>query len=86
MWYSLYRSKIEKLVMRNDASYFFVLLLALSLYGIFYSRYQIGVWYYSGLAIIFALLVILLSLKVQLDNPFPVSYTHLDVYKRQEEY
>ncbi len=70
MWYSLYRSKIEKLIMRNDAIYFFVLLLALSLYGIFYSRHQIGVWYYSGLAVIFALLVILLSLKVQLDNPF----------------
>ena len=70
MWYSLYRKKIENMVMKNDLSYFFILLLAIFLYGILYSRHGVNVWFYSGWAILFTILVMLLSLKIQFNNYF----------------
>lgn len=70
VWYSLYRGKIERIIMKNDLSYFCVLLIVIIFYGLFYSRHGINVWFYSGWAVLFTMIVILLSLKIQFDNYF----------------
>ena len=69
VWYSLYRDKIERIIMKNDLSYFFVLLVVI-FYGVFYSKHGVNVWYYSGWSILFTMMIVLVSLKLQFDNNF----------------
>lgn len=68
-WYSLLKDKIEKVVCRNELTYFLSLVLvAFAFIGC--RDLKKTLVYYELYAICFAFLVVLLSMKVKVDNGF----------------
>jgi len=68
MWYSLLRSKIEPIVMRNDLIYFIALLIAFLAYLLFRS---FGSFYYFIICGCWLMtLIVGLTMKIKVDNPF----------------
>ena len=68
MWYSLLRTKIEPIVMRNDLFYFVALLLAFLAYSLFRT---FGSFYYFIIAGCWMMTIIVgLTMKIKIENPF----------------
>lgn len=70
MWYSLFREKIEALVMRNEIMYFAVLAVVFVAFRWVSHRTAVSTWVYQGYAMLFMILVSVLGMKVSLDNGF----------------
>ncbi len=70
-WYSLFKEKIEWLVMKNDLSYVFAVLLMVVVYVVsFRVRFTAGIEGYTVWAVAFTLLVVLFTMKISLHNAF----------------
>jgi len=68
IWYSLLRRPIEKLVMRHNAVYYAALALVFMAFYWFYGRSNKGLWYYEAMSVLFAVLIVGVSMKVSLNN------------------
>lgn len=70
LWFSLLRSPIEKVVMKNDILWFSTLTILFLGYFCMYVRSSKGLGYYTLWAILFALIVVCVTMKVRFDNGF----------------
>ena len=70
MWYSLFREKIERVVMRNELLYFFVLAAVFVAYRWVSHRTGISIWVYQVYSMLFVILVSFVCMKVSIDNGF----------------
>lgn len=70
MWYSLFREKIERLVMRNDLLYFIVLAAVFVAFRWVSHRVGVSSWVYQGYSMLFMILVSFLGMKINIDNGF----------------
>lgn len=69
MWYSLFREKIERVVMGHEILYFAALAVVLVAYRWVSHRIS-SPWIYQGYSILFMILVVLVGMKVTFDNGF----------------
>lgn len=69
-WYSLFKEKAEKIIMKNDYIYSAVCALCLGAYIYFYFIRFKSIYSYSLWAIAFTLDVVLFTMKLSLSNPF----------------
>lgn len=70
VWWSLLRDLIDKIVMKNDMVYFFILMLVVGAYCLtYFRRWKGGIEFYSLWAIAFTVLIILITMKVSFFNP-----------------
>ena len=67
VFYCLYEQYIEKFVMKKECIYWGCILLLLYGYYKFFTL-NTNVWFYSGWAISFSLLVVVLTMKIQIQN------------------
>lgn len=70
MWYSVLRPIVEKIACKNDLLYFATLLLACFAFYELMRRHRINIWKYQLYAMSFVVLVVGISMKIKLDNPF----------------
>lgn len=70
IWWSLLHNRFEKVIMKNDITYFGTLMLLFAMYYISYTRRNNGIWQYELWALVFTLLVLLVTMKVCFDNGF----------------
>lgn len=68
MWYSLLKPQIEKLVMKNDVTWFAAVGVLLVPYVISYVRRDTHLIWYDLWGALFLLLLVLLTMKVQINN------------------
>lgn len=69
-YYSYFKETIEKVVMKNDITYFFILLITVCVYIVSYSfRRDLGIEVYTVWAIAFTLLTVILTMKISIENP-----------------
>lgn len=70
VWWSLFKDLIEKIVMKNDIIYFFILMLVVGAYCLtYFRRWKGGIEFYSLWAIAFTVLMLLITMKVSFFNP-----------------
>lgn len=69
-WYSLFKDKIEKIIMKNDYIYSAVCSLCLAGYIYFYFIRFKSIYSFSLWGIFFTLAVVLFTMKISLSNPF----------------
>lgn len=70
MFYSLFRNKIEKICMKNDACYVGACVITFVLYYWFYCHKKEHISYYILWGMAFMMLVLLFTMKIQLQNTF----------------
>ncbi len=68
MIYSLFKEKIEKVIMKNDLTYFFFAALTAVASFEFYKRRGSGIEFYSLWVMCFVMIVVLLTMKVSIGN------------------
>ncbi len=68
MWYSLFRDKIEKVIMKSDLIYIVGGGCAVALYYLFYLKRKSGIEWYTAWAIMFMALVVLFTMKMKIGN------------------
>lgn len=68
MIFSLLREKAEKLLTKHEAVYYTVLGLTFLAYTLFYLKRKNGIEFYSMWGILFMVLVVLFTMKVQIGN------------------
>ena len=67
-WYSLFRERIEKVLMRNDLIFSIAVGLLFSVYVVFFYRRWNGVEYFSVWASCFVALTVMFTMKVRIDS------------------
>ena len=70
LYYSLIRKDLDKIIMKNDFTYFGFLSLILIIYTYFYNYKKQGVLIASIINSFFSLIIILISMKIQFNNDF----------------
>lgn len=68
MIFSLFKDKFDKLVLKNDFTYFGFSALALAAYYFFFTKRGGGIEMYSLWAIMFIMLIVILSVKIKIGN------------------
>ena len=69
IWYSLFRERIEKILMGGDVIYLAALLGSVSAFAVFRNVANLYPWGFHVYALIFMMVLLLLSMKFSLDNP-----------------
>lgn len=69
MWFSAFREKFEKLVFSGKRDYYVYLILTAAAF-LFMHRYWSRLLVYEAVSVLFALLVVLITAKVQITNRF----------------
>lgn len=69
-WYSLFRKYVEKIVMRNDIVYCLTLVVIFVVWQWVGIRAKWNEWAYQLKAVLFAVLLVGISMKIRLDNAF----------------
>lgn len=70
VWWSLLKNIIEKVVMKNDIIYLFVMMIVVGIYCFsYFRRWKNGIEGYTVWAVAFAVLMILVTMKVSFFNP-----------------
>ncbi|CAK7082658.1 acyltransferase family protein [Tissierella sp.] len=78
MWFSLYREKIENIVLANNTSYLLSLTISLTLFGFTY-LFNNKVIIYQIKSLLFVCLIILVTMKVSFNN-FILNWTGKHVF------
>lgn len=68
MIFSLVKDKVEKIITKNDTIYMLFLAAVFALYLFFYNNISEGIEQYSMWGILFMALIVLVSMKVSIDN------------------
>ncbi|MBE6027355.1 MAG: acyltransferase [Clostridiales bacterium] len=69
-FWSEFRDKIEKFVMKSDVSYVFCFTAALGIYVVsFFKRWSFGIEGYTVWAIMFTVLLVMVTMKISIYNP-----------------
>ena len=69
MYYALCKSRIEKIVMKNDIHYLMTLFISLGLYKLFFNLKTEHIVYYILWTFIFMVIVLLISMKFSMNSP-----------------
>ena len=67
-WYSYFKDAIEKIVMKNDITYFTTLAFAVLAYVITYFYRKNGIIYYSLFGFAFVLTIVIITMKVEIKS------------------
>lgn len=70
MWYSVLRPYVEKIICRNDLLYCSVLLAVFYVFRHLERFHWVSSWIFQVYAMTFVMLVVGISMKMRLDNPF----------------
>ena len=68
MIFSLFKDKFDKIVLKNDLTYFAFAAVVLAVYYFCYTKKGTGIEGYSLWAIMFVMLILTLSMKVSINN------------------
>lgn len=68
VWYALLKDKFENVVMKNDVLYFAALFAVIIIFYLSFSKRSESVWSYEICAMLFAVLVTLITMKMHFEN------------------
>ena len=68
MWYSLFKDKIERIIMKNDLIYTVTGGACVALYYLFFLKRKSGIEWYTMWGVLFMALVVLFTMKIKIGN------------------